>query len=97
MGAIGDFLVIPWLQPVLPAVRYWQEAAEAFLPVSPQGLAAQRYSPHAWAESSQNPLEPAVRDLDLAQVCSGDGPRLFVSVNIPGLLAADQDGSFGNG
>jgi NTE family protein len=79
VGEIGDFRMIPWLQPFLPAMRFWQGASEALLPVSPQGLAAQFYSPYAWGDSWQNPLEPVVRDLDFAQVCAGEGPRLFVS------------------
>lgn len=79
IGSVGDFRMIPWLQPFLPVVRFWQDAAEAVLPVSPQGLAAQLYSPYAWGDSWQNPLEPVVRDLDFAHVCAGTGPRLFVS------------------
>ena len=79
IGEIGDFRMMPWMQPFLPAVRYWQEAAEALLPVSPQGIAAQLYSPYAWGGNWRNPLEPMIRDLDFAQVCAGDEPRLFVS------------------
>ena len=79
VGAVGDFRMIPWLQPFLPAVKFWQEAAEAVMPVSPQSLTAALYSPYAWGSGWQNPLEPIVRDLDFAQVCAGEGPRLFVS------------------
>lgn len=79
VGAVGDFRMIPWLQPFLPAVKFWQDAAEAMLPVSPQSLTAALYSPYAWGQSWQNPLEPVVRDLDFSLVCAGDGPRLFVS------------------
>ena len=79
VGAVGDFRMMPWLQPFLPAVRYWQGAAEAMLPVSPQSLAAALYSPYSWGPGWQNPLEPVVRDLDFTQVCAGSGPRLFVS------------------
>jgi NTE family protein len=79
VGEIGDFRMIPWVQPFLPAVRFWQEAAEAFLPVSPQGIAAQLYSPYALGSAWDNPLDPVVRDLDFSRVCDQAGPRLFVS------------------
>ena len=79
IGKIGDFRMLPWLQPFLPALRFWQDAAEAMFPVSPQGLAAQFYSPYALGQSWRNPLEEIVHDLDFTQVCSGVEPRLFVS------------------
>ena len=79
VGEIGDFRMIPWIQPFLPAFRMWQAAAEAFLPVSPQGIAAQLYSPYAMGQTWENPLEPVVRDLDFSRVCDGAGPRFFVS------------------
>jgi NTE family protein len=79
VGEIGDFRMIPWVQPWLPALRLWQDAAEAFLPVSPQGIAAQLYSPYALGEAWENPLEPVVRDLDFSRVCEAAWPRLFVS------------------
>ena len=79
VGEIGDFRMLPWIQPWLPALRLWQEAAEAFLPVSPQGIAAQLYSPYAMGSAWENPLEPVVRDLDFSRVCDVAGPRLFVS------------------
>jgi NTE family protein len=67
------------VQPWLPALRLWQDAAEAFLPVSPQGIAAQLYSPYALGQAWENPLDPVVRDLDFSRVCAASGPRLFVS------------------
>lgn len=79
VAAIGDFRMVPWLQPFLPAMRFWQSASAAFLPFSPEALAAQVYSPHAWGDGWQNPLEPAVRDLDFSEVCADAGPRLFIS------------------
>ncbi|MDX5349106.1 MAG: patatin-like phospholipase family protein [Paracoccaceae bacterium] len=79
VAAIGDFRMVPWLQPFLPAMRFWQSASAAFLPFSPEALAAQVYSPHAWGDGWQNPLEPAVRDLDFSEVCTDAGPRLFIS------------------
>jgi NTE family protein len=79
VGEIGDFRMLPWIAPFLPAVRFWQTASAAFLPFSPMGVAAQLYSPYAFGQSWTNPLEPVVRDLDFSHVCAESGPRLFVS------------------
>ncbi len=79
VAGIGDLRMVPWMQAWLPAMRLWQEAAEAILPISPQGIAAQLYSPYAWGNGWRNPLEPVVRDLDFTKVCAAEGPRLFVS------------------
>jgi NTE family protein len=79
VGEIGDFRMLPWMQAFLPMLRFWQTAADSFLPFSPQGIAAQVYSPYAWGDQWQNPLEPIVRDLDFSHVCAGTEPRLFVS------------------
>jgi NTE family protein len=79
VGEIGDFRMLPWVQPWLPALRFWQDAAEAVLPVSPQGIAAQLYSPYALGDAWENPLDPVVRDLDFSHVCRSADPRLFVS------------------
>ena len=70
VGVIGDLRMVPWMQAFLPAVRFWQSAAQVVLPISAQGLAAQLYSPYAWGQGWQNPLEPVVRDLDFAGVCA---------------------------
>lgn len=79
VGAIGDFRMIPWMAAFLPALRFWQTASAAFLPFSPQGVAAQLYSPYLFGNRWTNPLEPVVRDLDFGQVCAETSPRLFVS------------------
>ncbi|WP_334195484.1 patatin-like phospholipase family protein [Pararhodobacter sp.] len=79
VGEVGDFRMVPWIAPFLPALRFWQTTSAAFLPFSPQGVAAQLYSPYAFGPGWTNPLEPVVRDLDFAHVCAGAGPRLFVS------------------
>jgi NTE family protein len=71
--------MLPWMQAFLPMIRFWQTTADNFLPFSPQGLAAQFYSPYAWGDRWENPLEPVVRDLDFSQVCAAAEPRLFVS------------------
>jgi NTE family protein len=79
VGEIGDFRMLPWMQAFLPMLRFWQVTADNFLPFSPQGVAAQVYSPYAWGDQWQNPLEPVVRDLDFSHVCAAVEPRLFVS------------------
>lgn len=79
VGEIGDFRMIPWVQPFLPAFRFWQAATAAVMPYSAEGIAAQLYSPFAWGDHWTNPLEPVVRDLDFSQVCGDTDPRLFVS------------------
>ncbi|PTE14974.1 patatin [Fuscovulum blasticum DSM 2131] len=75
---VGDLRMIPWLQPFAPVMQYWQDMAEALLPVSPQGIAAQFYSPYAWGGAWSNPLEPIVRDLDFTHICAETEPRLFI-------------------
>lgn len=79
VGEIGDFRMLPWIAPFLPAIRFWQTASAAVLPFSPHGVAAQLYSPYLFGTRWTNPLEPVVRDLDFTQVCAEAGPRLFVS------------------
>lgn len=79
VGEVGDFRMLPWIAAFLPALRFWQTTTAALLPFSPQGVAAQFYSPYAFGSRWTNPLEPVVRDLDFTHVCAGSGPRLFVS------------------
>ncbi|NHB77299.1 patatin-like phospholipase family protein [Rhodobacter calidifons] len=79
VGEIGDFRMLPWIAPFLPAIRFWQTTTAALLPFSPQAIAAQLYSPYVMGSRWTNPLEPVVRDLDFTQVCAAEGPRLFVS------------------
>ncbi|MBN8631263.1 MAG: patatin-like phospholipase family protein [Rhodobacterales bacterium] len=79
VGEIGDFRMLPWIAPFLPAMRFWQAASAAVLPFSPQAVAAQLYSPYAFGQSWSNPLAPVARDLDFANLSDRRGPRLFVS------------------
>jgi NTE family protein len=75
---IGDFRLLPWFQPFVPALRFWQQAADSFLPYSPSGIAAQLWSPYTMGAQWQNPLAPVVDALDFDSVRAADGPRLFV-------------------
>lgn len=75
---IGDLRALVWMQPFLPALRFWQEAADQFWPVSPAGIAAQVFSPYMPGAGGENPLEPVVAALDFDCVCAGTGPALFI-------------------
>jgi NTE family protein len=75
---IGDFRMLPWFQPFVPALRFWQQAADSFLPYSPAGVAAQLWSPYTMGSQWQNPLAPVVDALDFDRVRAADGPRLFI-------------------
>lgn len=75
---VGDFRMARWMQPFWSASRLMTEAVETAFPVSPQGLAAQIWSPYGWGPFWENPLEPVVRRLDFSKVCHGEGPRLFI-------------------
>ena len=79
VGQVGDLRMVPWMQAWLPVARFWQDAAEAVMPVSAQGIASQLYSPYAWGSAWENPLEPVVRGFDFSHVRAGDAPRLFIS------------------
>ena len=75
---VGDFRMTNWMQPFYTASRAVTDAVQAAFPVSPQGLAAQIWSPYGWGPFWENPLEPIVRRLDFSEVCHSEGPRLFV-------------------
>lgn len=75
---LGDFRMARWMQPLWTASRAWTDVIESAFPVSPQGLAAQLWSPYGWGPFWENPLEPVVRRLDFSHVCHGEGPRLYV-------------------
>lgn len=75
---IGDFRQFAWMQPWLPALRFWQEAADRFWSISPQAIMAQLYSPYGLGSSWENPLAPMVSELDFTHVCTGHDPALFL-------------------
>ncbi len=79
MGAVGDWRLQPWLTALMPVARVAGEVAEALMPVSPQGIAAQLFSPYAWGPAWRNPLEPVVRRFRYDRVCAKEPPALFVS------------------
>ncbi len=75
---VGDFRMARWMQPFWSASRLVSEAVETAFPISPQGIAAQVWSPYGWGPFWENPLDPVVRRLDFSQVCQSEGPRLFI-------------------
>jgi NTE family protein len=83
VGGLGDWRVRGWVQPFLPfadlAAATAARMAEAALPVSPQGVAAQVFSPYAYGPFWHNPLAPVVDRFRYDRVCAHEGPALFVS------------------
>lgn len=75
---VGDFRMARWMQPFWNASRLVTDAVETAFPISPQGIAAQVWSPYGWGPFWENPLEPVVRRLDFSKVCHSEGPRLFI-------------------
>nr|WP_241427568.1 patatin-like phospholipase family protein [Fertoeibacter niger] len=78
VGSVGDLRLNAWLTAWMPVVTAVTDAVEQAFPVSPQGIAAQVFSPYAYGPWWQNPLEQVVRRFDFTKVCHDDGPRLFV-------------------
>lgn len=79
IGGVGDLEAIGWFRPFMPSMATAVQWSEALMPVSPGDLASRVFSPYDWGPLWRNPLEPAVRDLELAAVCSDEGPALFVA------------------
>jgi len=78
VGRVSDLRIPDWMQPILPGFQAMGQIALTLSPFSPQGLAAQVYTPYAWGPAWRNPLERIVRRFDFSGVCAKDGPQLFV-------------------
>ena len=78
VGTVGDLRMAEWMKPVLPFAAAWNRALESTFAMSPMGIAAQVTSPYVWGSAWRNPLARVVKTLDMAAVCSSQGPRLFV-------------------
>lgn len=78
IGTVGDMRLSRWMQPVLPFAAAMTSAWETAFNTSPQGIAAQLFSPYAMGDAWQNPLADVVADFDFSHVCAHAGPRLFV-------------------
>ena len=79
VGTVGDMRLSAWMQPVLPFAAAMTDVWEATFNTSPQGIAAQLFSPYALGAAWKNPLAPVVAGFDFSQVCAEAGPRLFVN------------------
>ncbi len=79
VGTVGDLRLNAWMKPFLPFAAAWTEALEEAFNVSPQGIAAQVFSPYIWGDHWTNPLDRVVRKFDFTHVCVTDEPRLFIS------------------
>ena len=78
VGRVSDLRIPGWMQPMVPGLQALGQIALSMSPFSPQGMAAQVYTPYAWGPAWRNPLERIVRRLDFSTVCHSDGPQLFI-------------------
>lgn len=78
VARVSDLRIPEWMQPMAPGFQALGQIALSMSPFSPQGIAAQLYTPYAWGPMWRNPLERIVRRLDFSGVCADEGPRLFV-------------------
>ncbi len=78
VGAVGDLRLSGWMMPFQPFAGAVAEAIEAAFPISPQGVAAQVFSPYGYGPFWRNPLERVVRRFQYDRVCASVEPRLFV-------------------
>ncbi len=78
VGAVGDLRLAGWMMPFQPFAGAVSEAIEAAFPVSPQGVAAQLFSPYGYGPFWRNPLERVVSRFHYDRVCADAAPRLFV-------------------
>lgn len=70
---------LDWMRAFMLPFDMAARMTQALLPVTPADIAAQVVSPYDWGPLWRNPLEPAVRALDIGNVCADAGPRLFVA------------------
>ena len=98
VGEIGDFRMMPWVQPWLPALRFWQEATKALLPVSAPGISPQ----HPDFISVGNVAEPrsfvSATNVRTGRITVFEGDAiapetLVASVCLPTVFQAVESGS----
>lgn len=78
VARVSDLRIPGWMQPMVPGLQALGQIALSMSPFSPQGIAAQLYTPYAWGPAWRNPLERIVRRLDFSNVCASAGPHLFI-------------------
>ncbi|MFN3724003.1 MAG: patatin-like phospholipase family protein [Paracoccaceae bacterium] len=78
VARVSDLRIPDWMQQAAPGFQALGQIALSMSPFSPQGIAAQLYTPYSWGPMWRNPLEKIVRRLDFSQVCASEGPQLFI-------------------
>lgn len=86
MGAVNDMRMPSWMATPASIMEKWftpptknLAAAMEFSPIQLAGEAVGNIvSPYSYGPFYRNPLEPVVRSFDFDDVCSSEGPRLFV-------------------
>lgn len=76
MSIVGDMRLTAWMMPVDPAQMV--QAMETLMPFSPLDTFSRLVSPYSYGPFYRNPLRPAVDAFDFGDVCSDQGPELFV-------------------
>lgn len=79
VGAVHDLRLTGWIAQALPPIGVINSWMEQLMPVSPMDMAALVTSPYQYGALYRNPLEPVVRSLRFDQVCSKDGPELYIA------------------
>ncbi|MBR3369902.1 MAG: patatin-like phospholipase family protein [Rhodobacteraceae bacterium] len=79
VGAVHDLRLTGWIAQALPPIGVVNSWMESLMPVSPMDMAALMTSPYQYGPLYRNPLEPVVRSLRFDQVCSHDGPELYIA------------------
>ena len=79
VGAVGDVRLSAWMLPFQPFAAAIGEAMEAAFPVSPQGIAAQIFSPYGYGPYWGNPLERVAKRFHYDRIRAATGPQLFIS------------------
>ncbi|MDD7971227.1 patatin-like phospholipase family protein [Roseinatronobacter alkalisoli] len=79
VGAVHDLRLTGWIAQALPPVGVINSWMESVMPVSPMDIAALVTSPYQYGPLYRNPLEPVVRSLRFDNVCSREGPELYIA------------------
>lgn len=77
MGAVGDMRIANWLSGMEPAQI--AQAMEYTAPFSVADTWSRMVSPYAYGPFYRNPLKPVVDTFNFDEICTEQGPRLFVS------------------
>ncbi|SPF81261.1 patatin-like phospholipase family protein [Pseudoprimorskyibacter insulae] len=78
MGALDDLRIPEWMSWMMPNLGALAGGLEYSLPYTFANSLSQMASPYVWGPMYRNPLERIVEKFNFDDVCSLDGPRLFV-------------------